>query len=71
MTKTQINYYMNRTAVILSVILTVMTFTVFGQRNEKSKADSLVTSGLVNGLKFRSIGPAWASGRIADFAVNP
>ena len=23
------------------------------------------------GLSFRSIGPAWASGRIADFAVNP
>jgi len=23
------------------------------------------------GLKFRSIGPAYTSGRIADFAVNP
>ncbi len=28
-------------------------------------------SALINGLKFRSIGPAAASGRIADFAVNP
>jgi photosystem II stability/assembly factor-like uncharacterized protein len=27
-------------------------------------------SGL-NALKWRAIGPAWASGRIADFAVNP
>ncbi len=43
-----------------------------GNREAKSeKEDSLITSSLVSGLKFRSIGPAWASGRIADFAVNP
>ncbi len=30
-----------------------------------------INSDLVNGLKFRSIGPAFTSGRIADFAVNP
>ena len=30
-----------------------------------------VNSSLVSGLKFRSIGPAFASGRISDFAVNP
>ncbi len=29
------------------------------------------SSALVSGLKFRSIGPAFTSGRIADFAVNP
>lgn len=33
--------------------------------------DSLVRSNLVSGLKFRNIGPAFTSGRIADFAVNP
>jgi len=33
--------------------------------------DTLLNSKLVNGLKFRSIGPATTSGRIADFAVNP
>ena len=38
---------------------------------EKPKEDSLYNSGLVGGLKFRSIGPAFCSGRIADFAVNP
>ncbi len=37
----------------------------------KPKGDTIITSGLVSGLKWRSIGPAWASGRIADFAVNP
>jgi photosystem II stability/assembly factor-like uncharacterized protein len=30
-----------------------------------------VPSSLFSGLSFRSVGPAWASGRIADFAVNP
>nr|WP_320118491.1 hypothetical protein [uncultured Marinifilum sp.] len=33
--------------------------------------DSLINSSLVNGLKFRGIGPATTSGRISDFAVNP
>jgi len=35
------------------------------------KKDSTMSSSLVGGLKFRSIGPAFTSGRIADFAVNP
>ncbi len=35
------------------------------------KKDSLPNSDTVSGLKFRSIGPAFTSGRIADFAVNP
>jgi len=38
---------------------------------EKPKEDSIYSSALVGGLKFRSIGPAYCSGRIADFAVNP
>ena len=38
---------------------------------EKKKEDTVYNSGLVSGLKWRSIGPAFTSGRIADFAVNP
>ena len=38
---------------------------------DKPKEDTVYNSGLVSGLKFRSIGPAFCSGRIADFAVNP
>ncbi len=38
---------------------------------EKAKGDTIISTSLVAGLKFRSIGPAWASGRIADLAVNP
>lgn len=39
-------------------------------KSEKKEKDKL-TSSTFNGLKFRSIGPAFTSGRIADFAVNP
>lgn len=38
---------------------------------ELVKKDTLINSKLLNGLKFRNIGPATTSGRIADFAVNP
>jgi photosystem II stability/assembly factor-like uncharacterized protein len=40
-------------------------------KEKNTPADTLVNSTLVSGLKFRSIGPAFTSGRIADFAVNP
>ena len=42
-----------------------------GGDKEKKKEDSVYNSTLVSGLKWRSIGPAFTSGRIADFAVNP
>jgi photosystem II stability/assembly factor-like uncharacterized protein len=41
------------------------------KKDKEEKKDSVMNSGLVGGLKFRSIGPAFTSGRIADFAVNP
>lgn len=39
-------------------------------KDVKKEKDKL-TSKTFSGLKFRSIGPAFTSGRIADFAVNP
>lgn len=39
-------------------------------KNEESKKDSVLAE-VVSGLQFRNIGPAFCSGRIADFAVNP
>jgi photosystem II stability/assembly factor-like uncharacterized protein len=38
---------------------------------EPEKKEAGLTSSTFGGLTFRSIGPAWASGRISDFAVNP
>jgi hypothetical protein len=40
------------------------------KNDEDAKSDSLRSS-TFSGLKWRSIGPAMTSGRIADFAVNP
>ncbi len=47
---------------------------VFSQnKSNKNKEEEkqIINSELVSGIKFRSIGPAFTSGRIADFAVNP
>ena len=38
---------------------------------EPEKKETGISSSTFPGLSFRSIGPAWASGRISDFAVNP
>ena len=38
---------------------------------ESVKKENTISSSTFAGLSFRSIGPAWASGRISDFAVNP
>ncbi|MBK7133848.1 MAG: glycosyl hydrolase [Bacteroidales bacterium] len=38
---------------------------------EPEKKEAGLTSSTFGGLSFRSIGPAWCSGRISDFAVNP
>lgn len=41
------------------------------RRNNNSYPDTLLKSSALSGLQFRSIGPAFSSGRVADFAVNP
>jgi len=43
---------------------------VASDKKDKEDKDK-VNSTLISGLKFRSIGPAFSSGRISDFAVNP
>ncbi|HFX17728.1 MAG TPA: hypothetical protein ENK64_01130, partial [Flavobacteriales bacterium] len=52
---------------ILLSILTVFSVPAQKKKNKTSKEDPLAQT--VNGLKFRGIGPAFSSGRIADFAV--
>lgn len=52
-------------------LLTSVSFAKKKDEEKKAKGDTIITSSLVSGLKFRSIGPAWASGRISDFAMNP
>ena len=74
---------MKQTSICLRVCISVMlalfllsSSVVVGQKRNTKPAkeevkDSLVNSTLVSGLKFRGIGPAFTSGRIGDFAVNP
>ena len=40
----------------------------FSQKNQDKKPSE---ASLYSGLKFRSIGPSFMSGRIADIAINP
>ncbi|MBI3133367.1 MAG: glycosyl hydrolase [Bacteroidetes bacterium] len=55
---------------VVSGILLMTANAVIAQKKEDAKANP-VNSGLVSGLAFRNIGPAMASGRISDIAVNP
>lgn len=62
-----------KSSVIFLIFAGLMTLNVVQAKKDKDdpeKSDTL-KSGDVSGLKFRSIGPAFTSGRIADFAVNP
>ncbi len=59
-----------KTIVLVLLLIPLLTFAKDKTKNAEKK-DTLLNSSLVSGLKFRSIGPALTSGRIADFAVNP
>jgi photosystem II stability/assembly factor-like uncharacterized protein len=52
------------------VLFLLVPSLLFAQK-KSTENEPKINSDLVSGLKFRSIGPAFASGRIADFAVNP
>lgn len=57
-------------AIILAAFFVVGLNSVTAKKETKQKSDTLKSS-VFSGLKWRSIGPALVSGRIADFAVNP
>jgi len=57
-------------AQILLVVFLLSSANVFAKKEEPKKEEDPINSGILSGLKFRSLGPAYASGRIADFAVN-
>ncbi|MFA5418242.1 MAG: YCF48-related protein, partial [Bacteroidales bacterium] len=56
--------------VSMMMIFTSIHAEVKKKRGDENKSDTLKSS-TFSGLKWRSIGPAFTSGRIADFAVNP
>jgi len=56
------------------LILMVLTSGIYAQKKKDSDPNAnkyWLQSSQLNGLKFRSIGPALTSGRVSDIAVNP
>ena len=47
------------------------TASVAQKKDKNTDADTLLTSSVVSGLKFRNIGPAMMSGRVSDIAIDP
>jgi len=64
------NQYLLKTMALLVIFLMTIGTVSAKKKKDDVKKDSLSAS-TFSGLKWRSIGPAFASGRIADFAVNP
>ncbi len=59
---------MKKIALYLSLFFILLSSTGFSQSNEK---DELLSEKTFKDLKFRNIGPAFMSGRIADIAIHP
>lgn len=56
---------------LLFLLIMIITFHLqLTAKDDKDKKDTTLSE-IVGGLKWRNIGPAFTSGRIADFAVNP
>ncbi|HAF28733.1 MAG TPA: glycosyl hydrolase [Bacteroidales bacterium] len=56
---------------IFLVVFLLSSTNIYAKKEEPKKEEDPINSGILSGLKFRSLGPAYASGRIADFAVDP
>lgn len=65
-------YAMKKILVYITLVSFVLLIPMLGfSQKEKSKKDTIFTESLFKGLKFRNLGPAFMSGRIADIAINP
>ncbi|MEA3450705.1 MAG: YCF48-related protein, partial [Bacteroidota bacterium] len=59
-----------RKLLFLFFVLAITVSTSIGQ-DKKDKDDALLNSSVLKALKFRSVGPGFASGRVSDIVVNP
>ena len=62
---------MKRLSIFVAIFILCFSLNLSAQQKETAKTKDKMSSGTFSGLKFRSIGPAYSSGRIGDFAVNP
>ena len=52
-------------------LMLISCFFIYAEEKKEAEKKDPLSSSTFMGLKFRSIGPAFSSGRISDFAVNP
>ncbi|MBE9518260.1 MAG: glycosyl hydrolase, partial [Bacteroidetes bacterium] len=57
--------------ITMAVLFSPVEVNAQKKKNKEEEKVEGVDSKLLSGLKWRGIGPAMASGRVADFAVNP
>ncbi|MFT5674271.1 MAG: photosystem II stability/assembly factor-like uncharacterized protein [Paraglaciecola sp.] len=62
---------MKKNLVLISFTLIAIIFNSSQPTFAKDKSDKLLSSENLKGLKFRNIGPAFMSGRIADIEIDP
>lgn len=63
---------MNHKKTLLLISIIVLSITVNAQKSKKTaQAKPATSTNLFSAFKFRNVGPAFMSGRIADIAVNP
>ncbi len=70
---------MKKVLTLIFALLLAGSFSLWAQKKEtrkdakpsESQIKPSVPSSFFGAVSFRSVGPAWASGRIADIAVNP
>lgn len=55
----------------LSFVFFALAGTASAKKKEDTEKKDKLSASTFNSYKWRSIGPAFASGRISDFAVNP
>jgi len=60
--------YRAATIIMLVILIIISTYMTIAQEKNES---SLLTDSTFSGLMFRSIGPAFMSGRISDIAIHP
>ena len=57
--------------IVRKILFVIVIFFISINYSQKNKTEKEDQSSIYSGLKFRSVGPAFMSGRIADIAINP
>ncbi len=57
--------------ILLGIFISVFPVILSAQKKTENPANDSTSAAIYAGLKFRSIGPAFMSGRIADVAIHP